>query len=306
MASTVNLYQDPSGGWAGPKKRQAGRLFRYLGIQDPGDKRAFRMAAKGGELGQYFSGRPTSAKLFNDVINKQNSGYDESLGGRRGRRQDRLQQAASQFGYVGQFDPNNIAPYNPGVAENKPPVAPPTPGLPPDIGAPPVTPQSFEDMLARMGGNLGPTGQQYNSQISGLLQNGGLAPGFGNMYKNLLALHQQEGDRNIASLNTAFGARGNRYGSDILNAQNDMRRQQTNEMNVQGDQLAMQLGQQQQGLLGLGQQSAGMEQQAREAAANRMFQEYLARTSLPPIFQQMIGGLTGLPQNDTIAYTQGG
>lgn len=296
----MNLAQNPSGDWVGPKRRQVGRLFDYLGIQDPGDKRAFRMAARGGQLGTYFQDLPKSYEMFNKLITSPGTEYT----GRKAKRFGRLQDAAQQIGYVGRIDKYNPnAPSTTPNAGNKPPVSNSPGSPPPGAGIPPAVPATIEDMLKRMGGYLGPTGQGIGNQITNMLSTGtNLTPGYQNMFKNLLASHQDQAARGIAGLNEAFGARGARYGSDILNAQGDMRRQQTNDLNLAGDQLALQLMQNQQGLLGLGQQSAGMEQQARENAMSRMFQEYLMQSQLPPIFQSMIGALSGLPQGDTLSY----
>jgi len=303
MAYT-KLYQNPEGEWAGPKQRQTHRLFKYLGIQDPGDRRAFRMAARGGELGRYFAGRPTSGELFSKLLTE-----PTDYTGRKARRQERLRQAGSQYAWVGKSGgiptAEDLAAYGgpPDVVGNRPPNTPTTPpGTAP--GPAPGVPSTIEDMLRKMGGYLGPNAQGASNQINQLLNTGGLAPGFENMFKNLLAVHDREGNKNIAALNEAFGARGARYGGDILTAQADMRRQQTQDLASLADQLQLQLGQQQQGLLGLGQQSAQLEQAARENAMQRMFQEYLTQsTQLPPILQQMMAGLTGLPTSNTLAYT---
>lgn len=297
--ATTNLYQNPAGDWMGPKQRQSARLFRYLGIQDPGDRRAFRTSARSGNLNTYFANRPTSADLFNKLI----AGPAPSdMTGRQSRRYERLKGAGSQYSWVGQFNPNTLGPPLAGPETGKPPNTPPPPTMAPGPG--PTVPSTIEDMLRKMGGYLGPQGAQNTAQINDLINTGGLAPGFQNMFQNLLAVHNREAEKNIGALNEAMGARGARYGSDILNAQDEMRRAQTQDLAQLADQLQLQLGQQQQGMLGLGQQSAQMEQAARENAMQRMFQEYLTQaTQLPPVFQQMMAALSGLPQTNTLAYT---
>jgi hypothetical protein len=65
----------------------------------------------------------------------------------------------------------------------------------------------------------------------------------------------------------------------------------------------MQLNQLQQGAFGQQLQGAGLEQQARQDASTRMFQEWLQRQNLPPILQQMMGIIGGLPTPDTVVST---
>lgn len=298
MAKLFNLGTNSQGEMFGPRRRQVGRLFDYLGIQDPADKRAFRMGARGGTLRQYFADRPSSLDLFSKLVQDPASG---GYTGRKAKRYDRMQGAAQQLGYVGQYNKPGTPLTTP--IDSKPPMTPGPPGVAPGSGAPPTVPMSIEDMMKKLGGYMGPTGQGISSQITGLLNGqGNLAPGFQNMFENLMAVHNREGDRNIAALNEAMGSRGARYGSDILDAQGDMRRQQTQDLALAGNQLALQLGQQQQGLIGQSLQASQLEQQARENAMSRMFQEYLMQSQLPPIFQSMIGALSGLPQNDTLSY----
>lgn len=303
MPVTTNLYQDPTTQeWMGPRRHQTRRLFNYLGLKDPGERRGFKLAARQGALSDFFGGRPTSADLFNTILTAQNP-YDK---GRKARRFKRLKETASQFGWVGQFNPANIPGVDTGTETDRPPNTPPPPGGPPGAGAAPTMPQTIEDMLRTLGGYVGPVGQQASNFISNRLGGGLDLPSFENMFKNLLDIHNREGAKNIAALNEAYGSRGARYGSDILQGQADMRRQQTQDLAAQADQLALQLGQQQQGMIGQQLQAAQLEQAARENAMQRMFQEYLMQSQLPPIFQSMIGALSGLPQGDTISYVQGG
>lgn len=281
-----------------PSKRRSQRLFRYLGIQDPGDRRAFRMAAQGGQLGQYFADRPSMNELFGKLMTAPGDAYS----GRKARRFGRMQNAAQYWGTLGQYNPGALPPPTVTPVDSKPPNTPGSPGTAPGAGPAPGAPMTIEDMLKRLGGYMGPTGQATGQFIQNRLGGGLDLPSFENMFQNLLAVHNREGNKNIAALNEAMGSRGARYGSDILNAQADMRRQQTQDLAAQADQLALALGQQQQGMIGQQLQAAQLEQQARENAMSRMFQEYLMQSQLPPIFQSMIGALSGLPQRDTLSY----
>src|SRR5574342_153361 len=111
MANTFDLYQDPSGNWAGPKRHQVQRLFRYLGLRDPGERRGFKAAARGGTLTDFFTGRPTSAGLLAQLMGQAPpSDWVTGKPNRAERRAERLRQTGAQFGYVGKFNPAAIPP----------------------------------------------------------------------------------------------------------------------------------------------------------------------------------------------------
>lgn len=270
-------------------KRGTNRLFGQLGFA-PKDRRSFRQAVAGGGLNEFFQNRPTSAKLFQDFVN-----FDpaELTGGKRAVRRDtRALQLAKHFGTQGGFDFSAIpSPTEDPDFTNEGPEGVNPPGSGPIQPRQPRTGGTLEDLIGNFGAQLGPAGQA--------LVQGGTGPSFDEMYQQLLALNQEQGDKNAARLREAFGSRGNRYGSELLNAESNLRRGQGLDLGLAANQLRRDLRQDRTRELMAG---AELEQNARQAAIDRLFKDFLIQSAPPPLFAPGAQYTGGFSPGDNISF----
>jgi hypothetical protein len=172
-----------------------------------------------------------------------------------------------------------------------PPVPPGGPSAPPP--PPSAAPLSPQDALAQMLQGYTPPElsgaaasqnfyQQGLSRLNALPQ-----PSFEDMFSRYRQVAEREADRNAARITEAFGARGARYGSDLLNAQGDLRRKLTEDLGVQAD--AIQRGMEEQrnqsintlGQFGYNQQQ--LQNSRQQNALAYLFADAIRRTGPPPL-----------------------
>lgn len=272
-------------------RKASKRLFGELGFA-PKDRRAFRQAVASGDTNSFFIDRPTAAKLFEDIINFN----PENLSG-SGRQQKRATSAidlARQLGSIGGFDYGAI-PASPGEPDytNEGPEGINPPGSGRITPTPYATGGSIEDLINKYGGGLGTAGRALAEGASG--------PAFEDMFNTLRALADEEANRQSARLNEAFGSRGARYGSDILGAQSNLRRQTGLDISALGNQLLRDLrGDRTAELTAAG----GLENQARQSALNRLFQDFLIQSAPPPLFAPGANFTGGYSPGDSVTYFQ--
>lgn len=124
--------------------------------------------------------------------------------------------------------------------------------------------------------------QQGLSRLNALPQ-----PSFEDMFARYRDVAEREADRNAAKITEAFGARGVRYGSDLLRAQGDLRRQLTQDLGVQADQIQRNLeDQRNQSIQTLGQFGYNQQQLQNTRQQNALaylFADAVRRTSPPPL-----------------------
>lgn len=119
-------------------------------------------------------------------------------------------------------------------------------------------------------------------------------PGFNELFGSYRKLGEREAGRQSAAINESFGSQGGRYSSDLLAAQGRLREglfdQLTNkaaeyQLGLRGEQFKEASG------------VANLLYGANEAAMSRFFQDFLRRTSPPPIFGTAVdvSGQYGLP-----------
>jgi len=152
-------------------------------------------------------------------------------------------------------------------------------------------------------GAMGGSGGQNNNTLAQLMQfySAGTPPVAGALEKNLLKggildmpsfnelfgsyrdVANREAGRQAANINDAFGSQGGRYSSALLNAQSNLRERTTQDLANQASQYQLQLRQQQAGEVGA---LAGLQAGIGENAMTRMFQDFLRRTSPPPLLGQ--------------------
>lgn len=112
-------------------------------------------------------------------------------------------------------------------------------------------------------------------------------PSYQDMFQRWLDVANREAGRQSAAITESFGARGGRYGSDILQAQSDLRQKQTQDIGTMADTIQKGLNEQRTGEIGqlgtLGLNVAQQQQAANEAAMQRLFADFLRRTSPPPL-----------------------
>lgn len=144
-------------------------------------------------------------------------------------------------------------------------------------------------------------GQQSGSSLQGLLnqysvpipdiaqaymrsfQRGGPIdiPSYQELYGSYRDVAERETGRQAGQINNAFGSQGARYSSDLLNAQGRLRSDLASNLQNQSGQFLTGLRQQQFGeASGLANLQYGIE----EAGMARLFQDFLRRTSPPPLF----------------------
>jgi len=162
-----------------------------------------------------------------------------------------------------------------------PAAAPPAPNPTPQMTLPQMLQQFVVPQSPQMAGM-----QNYLSQ--GFNRLGALpTPSYEDMFSRWMTTANREADRQAADLTEAFGARGARYGGDILNAQRDLRERNTQNIATMADTISRGLNQDrvnEQGQLGQLSLGAGQLDQSRlDNAMQYLFADYLRRTSPPPL-----------------------
>ena len=76
-------------------------------------------------------------------------------------------------------------------------------------------------------------------------------PTFEDMFNRYVDVSNREANRNAAAINESMGARGARYGSDLMRAQSDLRQRQTQDLATKANEYSLGLEQQRQGLLNI-------------------------------------------------------
>lgn len=167
--------------------------------------------------------------------------------------------------------------------------------------APMTTPRDIANLSPM--GNLASLMGNYAAPLPDLataymqnLAKGGIVdqPSFQEMFGTWRDVAQRETDRQSAAIKEQFGSMGGTYGSDALNAQSRLRESFGQDIAAQAAQYQKQLRDQQYGeVAGLSNMAYG----ANEAAMQRMFQDFLRRTSPPPLLSalQQAGLSYGLP-----------
>ena len=105
-------------------------------------------------------------------------------------------------------------------------------------------------------------------------------PSYQELYGSYRDVAERETNRQASQLTNAFGSQGARYSSDLLGAQRGLRSDLAQNLANQSGTLLQNLrGQQFQEASGL----ASMQYGISEAGMNRLFQDFLRRTSPPPL-----------------------
>lgn len=119
-------------------------------------------------------------------------------------------------------------------------------------------------------------------------------PSFNEMFGSYRKLGEREANRQSAAINEAFGSQGARYSSDLLAGQGRIRENLMDQLLNKAAEYQLGLRQQQAHEVG---GLANIQYGANEAAMNRMFADFLRRTSPPPIYSTGVGqsGQYGLP-----------
>lgn len=106
-------------------------------------------------------------------------------------------------------------------------------------------------------------------------------PSFQELYGSYSDVANKEADRQSAKLTEAYGSQGARYGSDLMAAQGQVRKDTALGLAKQGGDLLQGLRSQQFGeASALGNLQYGIS----EAAMARLFQDYMRQTGVPPLF----------------------
>lgn len=105
-------------------------------------------------------------------------------------------------------------------------------------------------------------------------------PSFQELYGSYKNVAEQETDRQTAKLTEAFGSQGGRYSSDLLRGQGQLRRELTNDLTGKAGQFKLDLYDRQiQNYLPF----LNAETQNRQLAMNYLNDDFLRRTSPPPL-----------------------
>ena len=264
----------------------------HLGL-NPQDRRSLRQAAMGGTLNQLD---PTLSSKLSSAFGRSGQYADAQ----RGRLASKL--GVDQGLLPGVPQMNTGGGYQTPAA---PPAASPTP--PAATGAP------------TGGGTLADLLKQYqppDTQAGGGAQSyltAGLSrlnaiptPSYQDMFQRWMDTANRGAEQQAAQLNEAFGSRGARYGSDVLNAQRDLRQRQTQDLAQAADQIGMGLNaarvNEQGQLLNTGTNLAQIQSQTQENALQRLFQDFLRRTAPPPLLPGAAQYATSGAGGDIVAY----
>lgn len=119
-------------------------------------------------------------------------------------------------------------------------------------------------------------------------------PSFNELFGSYRKLGEREANRQSAAINEAFGSQGNRYSSDLLAGQSRLRENLFDQFTNKAAEYQTGLRQQQ---FTEASGVANLLYGANEAAMSRFFQDFLRRTSPPPLFETAVGvsGQYGLP-----------
>lgn len=152
--------------------------------------------------------------------------------------------------------------------------------------------QSFWDnLLPNYQTPYGDLANAYMKNLQGGLVN---APTFNEMYGSYRKVAETEANRQGAAITESMGSTGSRYGSSILNAQSQMRSNLTDKLRSASSDFMMGLRQQQAKEVG---GAVAVDVGQRDIGTQRMFEDFLRRTSPPPLYGtavQLSGGY-GLP-----------
>lgn len=147
---------------------------------------------------------------------------------------------------------------------------------------------SLQDQLANYTAPMPDIARQYQQNIT----KGGFLdmPSFNEMFNSYRALGEREAARQTANATQAFGSQGARYSSDLLNAGGQIRENLMQNLLSQASQYQLGLRQQQSNEVGA---LANLQFGSNEAAMNRYFQDFLRRTSPPPVYQTAVSQSQG-------------
>lgn len=175
------------------------------------------------------------------------------------------------------------------------PAPPPVPPGGPSAPQPPQPPQQLspQDALAQMLQGYTPPELSGAAASQNFYQQGlsrlnlQPAPSFEDMFSRYRAVAEREADRNAARITEAFGARGARYGSDLLTAQGDLRRKLVQDLGLQADQIQQGLEERRnQSIQTLGQFGYNQQQlqnQRQQNALAYLFADAVRQTGVPPL-----------------------
>lgn len=151
---------------------------------------------------------------------------------------------------------------------------------------------SLESMLGQYATPMPDIAKKYQQNIT----KGGFLdmPSFSELFGSYKALGEREAQRQSAQATEAFGSQGARYSSDMLGARGGIYNDMYKNLMAQAAQQQLGLRQQQ------GQEVAAlanMQFGANEAGMNRFFQDFLRRTSPPPMYGAAanLSGQYGMP-----------
>lgn len=203
-----------------------------------------------------------------------------------------------------------------GVDQNQLPGAPAAPA-PPNLDSGIPTPQppapptggTLADLLKQYQAPTpdAQTGlQNYLTSSLSRLQSGPPQPSYQDMFQRWMDTANTGAKQQAAQLNEAFGSQGARYGSDILNAQSQLRQKQTQDLATMADQIGTGLNQQRVSeanqLGGLGTNLANIQAGQQENAMQRLYADFIRRSQPPPL----LGGAAQFASQpgfgDTVSY----
>lgn len=217
------------------------------------------------------------------------SGYGRGAGGNRTWRSETRRRPQSPYPYApgGQFGPQG------GAAGGNPTGAGPVAGGNAGGGGGGATGGTLAEQLP---GYEVPFPSVAEAYLRSFNRGGPIdVPSFQELYGSYRDVAERETGRQAANITEAFGSQGARYSSDLLNAQGRLRENLASNLQNQSGQFLTDLRKQQfTEASALGNLQYGIS----EAGMTRLFQDFLRRTSPPPLFGQA-GGFNP-PQPTTV------
>jgi hypothetical protein len=116
----------------------------------------------------------------------------------------------------------------------------------------------------------------------------------------------EQGERGAAALAETYGTMGARYGTDIQQAQADMRRKQTIDLNAAGFDVRQGLNQQRlsemAGAMGAMQNVGVSKANIMTGGMEKAWQDYLMQMAPPPMWDEMMGYATSFNPPGNVVY----
>lgn len=251
---------------------------------------AFQAAAQAGDVDTYLASHKRLGKRIENIQTK-----------RPGSRQARR---LTSFISTGQ------TPWKGGGAGAVPPPAAPAPTAPgpPPVPPPPGTKPTLADIAEKYRINMP---EELIAAGKGAIETWNEAKNWSNsayeeQFNRLMQQSAEQGERGAAALAETYGSMGARYGSDIQQAQADMRRKQALDLQAAGFDVRQGLNQQRlaqmAGAMGALQTVGASKANIMQSGMEKAWQDYMMQMAPPAMWDEMMGYATSFNPPGQVVY----